>query len=64
MSTEAEGVEAGFKQVIAELFARFYQDTDDHTKWGDGAIARFRTNLAHARRAREQALKMIGEELQ
>lgn len=59
---EIAAIEAGFKQAIIGAFIRFYEDTDDRTKWGDGATARFRANLVHARTARMQALKVMLEE--
>ena len=59
---EIAAIEAGFKQAVTGAFIRFYEDTDDHTKWGDGAVIRFRTNLLHARFARQQALKVMLEE--
>ena len=58
---EIAAIEAGFKQAIIGAFIRYYEDTDATTKWGDGAMVRFKTNLAHVRAAREQALKMIEE---
>ena len=57
--TEAAAIEEGFKQVIIAAFLRYHDDTCDNTKWGDKAIIRFRTNLNHARIARENALKAI-----
>ena len=59
---EIAAIEAGFKQAVVAAFIRFYEDTDDHTKWGDGAVIRFRTNIVHARAARTQALKVMMEE--
>ena len=60
---EISAIEQGFRQALTGAFIRFYEDTSgDHTKWGDGAVIRFRSNLACARRARSAALKVIVED--
>jgi len=60
---EISAIEQGFKQALIGAFNRFYEDTSgDHTKWGDGAVIRFRRNLASARAARSAAIKVIGED--
>ena len=59
---EISSIEQGFRQALTGAFIRFYEDTSgDQTKWGDGAVIRFRRNLASARAARSAALKVIGE---
>jgi hypothetical protein len=60
---EISAIEQGFRQVIISSFIRFCQDTsgDQQTKWGDGAVIRFRRELAGARAARAIALKVIEE---
>jgi len=60
-AAEMEAIEEGFKQALIGAFLRYFQDTDDQTKWGDDALGRFEKNLAHARVAREIALKAIKE---
>ena len=57
--TEVAAIEEGFKRVLISAFLRYFEDTDDQTKWGDDAPGRFKKNLAHARVARETALKII-----
>ena len=59
---EIAAIEAGFKQALIGVFIRYFQDTDHQSVWGDGAMTRFKTDLAHARIARAQALKVVTEE--
>lgn len=56
---EIAAVEAGFKQAIIGAFIRLYEDSGDHSKWGDAAAVRFRSNVATARAARSLALRVI-----
>ena len=56
---ETAAVEAGFKQAIVGAFIRLYEDSGDHSKWGDAAAVRFRNNVATARAARSLALRVI-----
>jgi len=59
---EISAIEQAFRQVLMEAFTRFCLDTsDDQSKWGDGAVIRFRRKLAGARAARAIALKVIEE---
>ena len=59
---ETAAIEAGFKQAIIGAFVEFYNDSDEHTKWSDSAVVRFRKHLVNARTARAQALKVMMEE--
>ena len=59
---EFAAIEAGFKQALIGAFVQFYNDTDEHTKWSDSAVVRFRQHLANARTARSQAPKVMMEE--
>ena len=41
VDTEVAAIEEGFKQAVVGAFLRYFQDTDDQTKWGDDALGRF-----------------------
>lgn len=56
---EHSAIEQGFRQALIGAFIRLYEDTGDHSKWGDAAAVRFRSNVATARAARSLALQVI-----
>jgi hypothetical protein len=60
---EISAIEQGFRQALIGAFIGLYDNTSNQRQWSDAAIIRFRDNLANARRARMQALKVIGEDL-
>ena len=59
---EVAAIDEAYKTMLIEGFRCYVLDTDARSKWGNGALERFKQQIAHLREARVNAIKvMVGD---
>lgn len=59
---EVQAIDEAYKALLIERFRVYVNDTDERSKYANGALKRFEQGIAHLREARVNVVKvMVGD---